>query len=297
MATAATALVVRTATAVARNAAASSRAHPVQAAPGAPFQEAEADVGGHAGQGRERNPCDHARAEAHQDEQEHGVQASSRAACVPPQRTLARLRRDADAHRCPEDARAEVGDSVGAELAVGVGRAKRSVPALKVFDDSRRDQDVDRGHERQAQRGRQDLGDVGRRPGEAGERRQSKRHCAERPLVPAEQITDGDGQPDAEQGPRASAAIAGRRRRLPQPRSKPRSRGSHRDLRSVAQRPATSCHERAGRRVCPARRAGRAACGAGGSPSSRRRRTRSPRRPHAAPWPRTGPAAARRRSS
>ena len=70
--------------------------------------------------------------------------------------------RDADAQRGPEDAGAEVGDPVGAELAVGVGRAEGPVPPLEVLDDARRDQDVDRGHERQAQRGRQDVGDVGR---------------------------------------------------------------------------------------------------------------------------------------
>ena len=42
--------------------------------------------------------------------------------------------RDADAHRGPEDAGTEVGDPISAELSIGVGRAERSVPALKVLD-------------------------------------------------------------------------------------------------------------------------------------------------------------------
>ena len=41
---------------------------------------------------------------------------------------------DADAHRGTEDARAEVGDPVGAELAVGVDGAEVAVAPLEVLD-------------------------------------------------------------------------------------------------------------------------------------------------------------------
>ena len=74
----------------------------------------KADVGGHAGQCRQGNPGDHARAETEQDEQEHGVQEVGE----PRRSAAANVRQaaggDADAHRRAEDARAEVGDAVSA---------------------------------------------------------------------------------------------------------------------------------------------------------------------------------------
>ena len=78
--------------------------------------------------------------------------------------------RNTHAHGRAEDASTQIGDTVSAELSVGVGRAQRSVPALKVLDDAGRDQDIHGRDERQPQGGRQDVGDVIGRPGEAGKR-------------------------------------------------------------------------------------------------------------------------------
>ena len=196
--------------------------HPVQPSPGAPLQQAEADVGGHAGQGRQRDP-----GRSGPSRSRPGPSRNTRVEEVgqPRGSAASHVRQapggDADAHRRPEDAGAEVGDAVGAQLGVGVGGAEVAVAALEVLDDRGGDQDVDRRDERQSQRRGQDVADIGRLPGEARERGSRSdtvpSGCSCQPSSDA----DGDGQGDAEQRRPATAAIAVPRRRHRPPRSCP----------------------------------------------------------------------------
>ena len=129
--------------------------------------------------------------------------------------------RDADAQRGAEGAGAEVGDPVGAQLGVGVGGAEGPVAALEVLDDPRGDQDVDGGDERQPQRGRQDGADVGRLPGEPGQRGQDSGTAPRARSRQPRARAASDGQGDAQRGPPAIAASAGPAAPRPRPRSSP----------------------------------------------------------------------------
>ena len=168
--------------------------------------------------------------------------------------------RDAHAHRCAEDAGAEVGDPVGAQLRVGVGRAERPVPALEMLDHPRGDQHVHGGHDGQPQGGRQDGREVRRLPGEPRDRGQDERHGADGPFAPAQGEGREDRQGDAEEGRRRSRPAPGQQRRGHDhdPAQDDRLESRRAELREHVR-------ELPERLVGPAAaRAGPAACGAGG---------------------------------
>ena len=96
-------------------------AHPRQPAPGAPLQQAEADIRRDASQGRQGDHGDQARAEPDQPEENEAVQEIGQPGRAAAPDVGHAPGRDAHAHRCAEGPRAEVGDTIGAELRVGIG--------------------------------------------------------------------------------------------------------------------------------------------------------------------------------
>ena len=127
--------------------------HPVQPAPGAPLEEAEAHVRGHAGQGGQGDAGDQA--------EPTPTRMSRKTACrrferrvVPPQRIFARLRAGMPTLiGSAENAGTEVGDAVSTQLADRRRPAcRRSMTPPKVLDDARCDQDIDRRSRRPAPR-------------------------------------------------------------------------------------------------------------------------------------------------
>ncbi len=267
----------------------------MQPSPGAPLEETEAHIGGHPGQGRQGNSGDHARAEADQDEQKHGVQEVREPRRAPTADIGQAAGGDADEIGAAEDAGAEVGDPVSTELSVGVGRARgrcRPWKCSTTRDVIRMLTEVTKAKPSADGKTSVMSSGVQVNPANGGNVRAtspSRRSCQ------PEQIARSDGQPDAQQrrgrrGHRRADAMA------PATTIKPRSKGSQRERVHVGKD-----HDEIARAGWPRHwretRASRARCEAAESPSSRPRRMKSPRQPRAAPWRRIGPGGARRRSS
>ncbi len=74
------------------------------------------------------------------------------------------------------------------------------VAAAEMFDDAGGDEEVDTGHNGEAEGGGDHLERVGGGPGEIGEGGQGEREGSDFFVVPAEEVSEGDGGDDAEHG-------------------------------------------------------------------------------------------------
>src|SRR5579875_492187 len=121
-------------------------AHFVKSLPRTPFEQADTHISSDACKSRNGDVGNPARTEEEEGEDEDGMEGVGQASRTSATHVCQTSRRDADAHRSGEDSGNHIGESICPKFGIGIRASHRFVPAAKMLDDARCDQNVYGGH-------------------------------------------------------------------------------------------------------------------------------------------------------